>query len=151
MVFFFTNTRKIQLLKLMRLFLFSNLKFHSSLRHDPVQVVFNPGETSWVSNFTTSRGTEGDNSNLLPLLSSLGHLRLHVQRATRVSVACSLSSSGVNADNSGSDNSVDIIAGAVGDDRTVFNHSEGWPHPVQVTSSLTSAVSPAEGMHDGLM
>merc|ERR1719347_676356 len=100
------------------------LKFHSSFRADPVKGVLNPGEPSWVSNFTASGGSEGDNTNLLPLLSSLGHLVLHVKGATGVAVASSLSSSSVDTDNSGSNNSVDSVTVRVADDGTVLDHPE---------------------------
>merc|ERR1719347_1847374 len=100
------------------------LKFHPSFRADPVKVVLNPGEPSWVSNFTASGGSKGDNTNLLPLLSSLGHLVPHVQGATRVTVASSLSSSSVDTDNSGSNYSVDSVTVRVADDGTVLDHPE---------------------------
>merc|ERR1711892_990633 len=40
-----------------------------SLRLDPVKVVFNPGESSWESSFTSRGRSEGDDSNLVPGLS----------------------------------------------------------------------------------
>jgi len=95
---------------------------------DPVKIVFVPGETCGVSDLTSSGGSEGDNSDLLPLLSSgsvlVLDLELHVKRTTRVSVAGSLSSGGVNADNTVSDNTVDGVTLGVRDDGPVLDHPE---------------------------
>jgi hypothetical protein len=43
-------------------FLFQNL--HASVRHDPVKVVFSPGESCWVTNLTSCTGSKADDSNL---------------------------------------------------------------------------------------
>merc|ERR1712002_332195 len=119
-----------------------------SLGTDPVPVVFGSGETSWVSNFTSGGGSEGDDSNLLPLLpsGSVLDIELHVQWTTRVSVACSLSSGGVNADDSGLDDSVDGVTFSVGDDGKILDHSQDGGD----TSGVVGGFSPS-GVGDELI
>merc|ERR1712186_87641 len=87
---------------------------HCSLGLDPVQVVLGPGESCGHANLTSSRGSEGDNSDLGPLVSSCLPASLLHQGATRVPVARSTASSGVNADNTISDDAVDGVAVSVG-------------------------------------
>merc|ERR1712209_316235 len=112
---------------------------------DPVKVVFVPGESSGVSDLTSGGGSEGDNSDLLPLLSSgsvlVDNIELHVERSARVSVAGSLSSSGVNADNSISDNAVDGVTFSVGDDWQIFDHSENGGD----SSGVVAGLAPSGG------
>merc|ERR1719381_323275 len=114
-----------------------------SLGTEPVSVVFSSGETSGVSNFTSGGGSEGDDSDLLPLLSSGSVLdvELHVQWATGVSVACSLSSGSVNAHNTVSDNSVDGVTFRVGDDGKILDHSEDGGD----SSGVIGGLSPTGG------
>merc|ERR1712114_134179 len=99
-----------------------------SLGTDPVPVVFGSGETSWVSNFTSGGGSVLD-------------IELHVQWTTRVSVACSLSSGGVNAHDSVLDNSVDGVTFSVGDDGEIFNHSQDGGD----SSGVVGGFSPSGG------
>merc|ERR1711892_1604007 len=91
------------------------LVLDASFLADPVQVRLCPGESSRVANLTSSRGSKGDNSDLLPLLAGSLDLSLHVEGAMPPA------------------------------------ESEGLPQPVQVTSSSSSAVSPAEGRQEGMM
>merc|ERR1712241_505767 len=84
---------------------------HSGLGLDPVEVVLGPGESSGHADLTSSRCSEGDNSDLGPLVTSgLGTSLLH-QGATR----------GVNADDAISDDAVDGVAVSVGHDGDVPN------------------------------
>ena len=112
---------------------------------DPVKIVFVPGETCGVSDLASSGGSEGDNSDLLPLLSSgsvlVLDLELHVKRTTRVSVAGSLSSGGVNTDNSVSDNAVDGVTFRVGDDWQILDHSEDG----RDSSGVVTGLAPSGG------
>merc|ERR1719391_255582 len=91
---------------------------HSSLGLDPVKVVLGPGESCGHANLTSSRCSEGDNSDLGPLVSS--------GLATSVTVARSTASSSVNADDAISDDAVDGVAVSVGHDWDVPHLPEDW-------------------------
>merc|ERR1719391_116131 len=99
---------------------------HSSLGLDPVKVVLGPGESCGHANLTSSRGSEGDNSDLGPLVSSGLATSLLDQGATRVTVARSTASSSVNADDAISDDAVDGVAVGVGHDWDVPHLPEDW-------------------------
>merc|ERR1719391_1073262 len=83
---------------------------HSSLGLDPVKVVLGPGESGGHANLTSSRCSEGHNSDLGPLVSSGLATSLLDQGATRVTVTRSTASSSVNADDAISDDAVDGVA-----------------------------------------
>merc|ERR1719340_388733 len=110
---------------------------------DPVKIVFSPGEPGGVAALTTSGGSEGDNTDLLPLIASTLHAALHVERTTGVSVAGSLASSGVNADDAVSDDSVDGVTVGVGDDGPVLHH----PQDGRDSSSGVAGLTPASAGH----
>merc|ERR1719391_1576244 len=99
---------------------------HSSLGLDPVKVVLGPGESCRHANLTSSRGSEGHNSDLGPLVSSGLATSLLDQGATRVTVARSTASSSVNTDDTISDNAVDGVAVSVGHDWDVPHLPEDW-------------------------
>ena len=40
------------------------MSLHASVRHDPVKVVFSPGESCGVTNLTSCTGSKADDSNL---------------------------------------------------------------------------------------
>merc|ERR1719150_3219078 len=110
---------------------------------DPVQVVFSPGEPGRVADLTASRGSEGDNTDLLPLVACVLCVERHVERTTGVSVAGSLSTSGVNADNAVTDDSIDVVTVAVGDDGPVLHH----PQDGRDSSSGVTGLTPASAGH----
>merc|ERR1712039_997359 len=97
---------------------------HSSLRLDPVQVVLSPGKSSGHANLTSSGGSEGVNFDLGPLVSSSLAANLLHKRAARVPVVRSTASSGVNADNAVTDDSVHGVAVSVGHHGDVPHLSE---------------------------
>merc|ERR1719225_1656612 len=110
---------------------------------DPVQVVLSPGEPGWVADLTTGGGSEGDNTDLLPLVASALHAAHHVERTTRVSVAGSLAAGSVNADDAVTDDSVDGVTVGVGDDGPVLHH----PQHGGDSSGAVTGLTPASAGH----
>merc|ERR1719400_1076483 len=110
---------------------------------DPVQIVFSPGEPGGVADLTPGGGSEGDHSDLLPLIAGALHAGLHVERTAGVSVAGSLATGGVDADNPGTDDAVDVVAVAVGDDGPVLNH----PQDGGDSSGAVAGLAPAGAGH----
>ena len=118
------------------------------LRADPVHEVGVPGESSGVADLTSGGGTEGDNTDLLPLLSGdtvlVNNVELHVEGTARVSAACSLASGGVNAHDSVSDDAVDGVTLGVGDDGQVLDH----PQDGGDASGAVAGLSPSGAGHE---
>merc|ERR1719286_103257 len=132
--------------------------FHSSLRHDPIKVVFNSGETCRVTDFTSSRSTKGNNTDLFPLLSGFCNFRLHVKRTARITIAGSFSSGCVNADDPSSNNTIDSITFRVRYNWTIFHHSEDgrdtsgtvrWLSPSSACNKLSFIGSVSSRGHAG--
>merc|ERR1712121_111575 len=97
------------------------LLIKSSLFLYPVQIVVSPGESRGKPNLTTRGSTKRHNSNFNP---SFSGFIIESKGPTAIPVACPLAASCVHADNTVADNSVDIVASLVGDEREILNHSE---------------------------
>merc|ERR1719225_289392 len=122
---------------------------HSSLGLDPVQVVLGPGESSGHANLTSSRCSKGDNSDLGPLVTSgLATSLLH-QGATRVTIARSTASSSVNADDSISNDAVDVVAVRVADNWDVPHLPEDWGDPTGAVCGLAPSGHCDQGTDGG--
>merc|ERR1719384_2727982 len=110
---------------------------------DPVKVVLSPGEPGGVADLATSGGSEGDNTDLLPLVASALGVEGHVEGTAGVSVACSLASGGVNADHAVTDDAVDGVTLGVGDDGPVLDH----PQDGRDSTSGITGLTPASAGH----
>merc|ERR1712192_39124 len=104
---------------------------------DPLKVLCNPGESVGVARLAASRGDKAGDANLSPLVPSLS--LSHVQGATTVAIAHSLSSRCVDAhDPAVDDVAVVVSAGGLGDHWEVLHHIEVRCD----SSSIVSILSP---------
>merc|ERR1712192_333875 len=104
---------------------------------DPLKVLCNPGESVGVARLAASRGDKAGDANLSPLVPSLS--LSHVQGATTVAIAHSLSSRCIDAhDPAVDDVPVVVSAGGLGDHWEVLHHIEVRCD----SSSIVSVLSP---------
>merc|ERR1719180_226027 len=114
----------------------------SSHSLDPLKVLCNPGKSMGVARLAASRRDKARDADLSPLVPSLS--LSHVQGATTVAIAHSLSSRCVNAhDPAVDDVAVVVGAGGLGDHREVLHH-------IKVrcdSSSIVGILSPTNWGH----